>query len=120
VDQAGYALTADLEFGWLSGYVLTAGDGKTYDASTLVVAINTSAYRHVEGAHNASRSVPDRVAQRPGEGLPVAHGEAGVRSGDRSMPEERNRITGDQRAGLLLPPDERSAALSTTVTIPAS
>jgi UDP-N-acetylglucosamine 2-epimerase len=40
----------------------------------------------------------------------VAHVEAGLRSGDLSMPEERNRIAVDKVADLLLPPDERSAA----------
>jgi UDP-GlcNAc3NAcA epimerase len=43
-------------------------------------------------------------------GAPVAHVEAGLRSGDLSMPEERNRIEVDRLAALLLPPDERSAA----------
>jgi UDP-N-acetylglucosamine 2-epimerase len=43
-------------------------------------------------------------------GVPVAHVEAGLRSGDLSMPEERNRIEVDRSAQLLLPPDERSAA----------
>jgi UDP-GlcNAc3NAcA epimerase len=42
--------------------------------------------------------------------VPVAHVEAGLRSGDLSMPEERNRIAVDGMAELLLPPDERSAA----------
>jgi UDP-GlcNAc3NAcA epimerase len=42
--------------------------------------------------------------------VPVAHVEAGLRSGDLSMPEERNRIAVDRLASLLLPPDERSAA----------
>ena len=42
-------------------------------------------------------------------GVAVAHVEAGLRSGDRSMPEERNRIAVDRIADLLLPPDERSA-----------
>jgi UDP-N-acetylglucosamine 2-epimerase len=42
--------------------------------------------------------------------VPVAHLEAGLRSGDLSMPEERNRIAVDRVADLLLPPDERSAA----------
>ena len=42
--------------------------------------------------------------------VPVAHVEAGLRSGDLGMPEERNRIAVDQLAALLLPPDERSAA----------
>jgi UDP-N-acetylglucosamine 2-epimerase len=42
-------------------------------------------------------------------GVPVAHVEAGLRSGDLSMPEERNRIAVDRVAQLLFPPDERSA-----------
>jgi UDP-GlcNAc3NAcA epimerase len=42
--------------------------------------------------------------------VPLAHVEAGLRSGDLSMPEERNRIAVDRIADLLLPPDERSAA----------
>jgi UDP-GlcNAc3NAcA epimerase len=41
-------------------------------------------------------------------GIPVAHVEAGLRSGDLSMPEERNRIAVDRISQLLLPPDERS------------
>jgi len=41
-------------------------------------------------------------------GLPLAHVEAGLRSGDLSMPEERNRIETDRLAQLLLTPDERS------------
>jgi UDP-GlcNAc3NAcA epimerase len=41
-------------------------------------------------------------------GTPVAHVEAGLRSGDLSMPEERNRIEVDRISALLLPPDERS------------
>ncbi len=41
-------------------------------------------------------------------GVPVAHIEAGLRSGDLSMPEERNRIAVDATAELLLVPDERS------------
>ena len=39
---------------------------------------------------------------------PVAHVEAGLRSGDLEMPEERNRIAVDRIARLLLCPDERS------------
>ena len=43
-------------------------------------------------------------------GVPLAHIEAGLRSGDLSMPEERNRIEVDRLAQLLLAPDERSRA----------
>ncbi len=42
-------------------------------------------------------------------GVPVAHVEAGLRSGDLSMPEERARIEVDGLAALLFCPDERSA-----------
>jgi UDP-GlcNAc3NAcA epimerase len=41
-------------------------------------------------------------------GVPAAHVEAGLRSGDWSMPEERNRVAVDRMARLLLCPDERS------------
>ncbi len=43
-------------------------------------------------------------------GTPVAHVEAGLRSGDWTMPEERNRVEVDGLAALLLCPDERSRA----------
>jgi UDP-GlcNAc3NAcA epimerase len=43
-------------------------------------------------------------------GTPVAHVEAGLRSFDLEMPEERNRIAVDRISELLLCPDERSAA----------
>src|SRR6476646_982832 len=41
--------------------------------------------------------------------VPVAHIEAGLRSFDLEMPEERNRIEVDRLAALLLVPDARSA-----------
>lgn len=41
--------------------------------------------------------------------VPLAHVEAGLRSGDLSMPEEHARIEVDRLAALLLCPDERSA-----------
>ena len=47
---------------------------------------------------------------RAASGVPVAHVEAGLRSFDLEMPEERNRIEVDRIAALLLCPDERSAA----------
>jgi len=42
-------------------------------------------------------------------GVRQAHVEAGLRSGDLTMPEERNRIEVDRLAALLLCPDERAA-----------
>src|SRR5205814_7882098 len=44
-----------------------------------------------------------------GAQVPVAHVEAGLRSGDLTMPEERNRIEVDRISALLLCPDERAA-----------
>ena len=44
-------------------------------------------------------------------GIPVVHVEAGLRSGDLEMPEERNRIELDRLSALLLCPDERSAEM---------
>jgi UDP-GlcNAc3NAcA epimerase len=41
--------------------------------------------------------------------IPVAHIEAGLRSGDLGMPEERNRIAVDRIGLLLFAPDERSS-----------
>jgi UDP-GlcNAc3NAcA epimerase len=43
-------------------------------------------------------------------GAALAHVEAGMRSGDWSMPEEHNRVEVDSLARLLLCPDERSLA----------
>src|SRR3954452_1720923 len=43
------------------------------------------------------------------EGIDVAHVEAGLRSGDLSMPEEHARIEVDRIATVLFCPDERSA-----------
>src|SRR5262245_41108348 len=40
--------------------------------------------------------------------VPLAHVEAGLRSGDLTMPEEHNRIETDRLAWLLFCPDDRS------------
>jgi UDP-N-acetylglucosamine 2-epimerase len=46
---------------------------------------------------------------RAAAGRPIAHVEAGLRSFDLTMPEERNRVEVDRLSTLLLCPDERSA-----------
>ncbi len=55
---------------------------------------------------------------RAADGFPVAHVEAGLRSGDLSMPEERNRIEVDRLARLLLCPDERCAGVLRAEGVP--
>ena len=51
-------------------------------------------------------------------GYPVAHIEAGLRSGDLSMPEERNRIHVDRISDLLLCPDDNSRAILESEAVP--
>jgi UDP-GlcNAc3NAcA epimerase len=53
-------------------------------------------------------------------GVPVAHVEAGLRSGDLSMPEEHNRIAVDAMAALLLCPDEGSRETLAAENVPGS
>jgi UDP-GlcNAc3NAcA epimerase len=53
-------------------------------------------------------------------GLPLAHVEAGMRSGDMTMPEEHTRIEVDSIADLLLCPDERSKGILETEGVPGT
>ena len=51
-------------------------------------------------------------------GVPFAHVEAGMRSGDMTMPEEHTRIEVDSIADLLLCPDERSRGILESEGVP--
>lgn len=94
------------------GEPAVALDLRTSDVATITAAL----------AATISAETPDAVlvygdtnttlaGARAGAGLPVAHVEAGLRSGDLSMPEEHNRIEVDRLSALLFAPDERSAAV---------
>jgi UDP-N-acetylglucosamine 2-epimerase len=51
-------------------------------------------------------------------GVPLAHVEAGLRSGDLEMPEEQNRIETDRLSQLLFAPDERSRRILEAEGVP--
>ncbi len=76
----------------------------------IVAAISAEApdWVLVYGDTNSTRAGSEAAA---GVGVAVAHVEAGLRSGDLAMPEERNRIAVDRISQLLLAPDERSRAI---------
>lgn len=51
-------------------------------------------------------------------GVPIAHVEAGMRSGDMTMPEEHTRIEVDTVADVLFCPDERSRSILEAERVP--
>src|SRR6266850_2554692 len=85
-------------------------DLRTADPAAMKPAIRTAVEREhpdwvlVYGDTNTTAA----GARAAGE-VPVAHVEAGLRSFDLSMPEERNRIEVDRLSALLLTPETRSA-----------
>src|SRR4029079_14418835 len=88
-------------------------DLRTADVATLTPAIRevlTAEQPDLVVVLGDTNSTLAGARARTGVGLRIAHVEAGLRSGDLSMPEERARIEVDGLASLLLCPDERSGA----------
>ena len=82
----------------------TADVGRMQPAIGKVIAAEQPDWVLVYGDTNSTLAGARAAAQTP-----VAHVEAGMRSGDLTMPEEHNRIEVDRLSALLLCPDERSA-----------
>ena len=87
-------------------------DLRTADTSILEHALRDTIAHHTPDAVLVYGDTNSTLAgARAGAGLPVAHVEAGLRSGDLTMPEERNRIEVDRVSTYLFAPDERSAVI---------
>src|ERR1700757_1842966 len=83
----------------------TADSETMRPAIAAVLALENPDWTLVFGDTNSTLAGPQAAGDAA---VPVAHVEAGLRSGDLSMPEEHNRIAVDAVAQLLLCPDERS------------
>ena len=83
----------------------TADAGTMRPAIATVLAQERPDWTLVFGDTNSTRAGAEAAGDA---GIPVAHVEAGLRSGDLSMPEEHNRIAVDAMAALLLCPDQGS------------
>jgi UDP-N-acetylglucosamine 2-epimerase len=83
----------------------TADAAAMRPAIAAVLAQERPDWTLVFGDTNSTRAGTEAAGDA---GIPVAHVEAGLRSGDLSMPEEHNRVAVDAAATLLLCPDERS------------
>jgi UDP-GlcNAc3NAcA epimerase len=85
-------------------------DARTADVSSMVSGVRSAVENERPDWVLVYGDTNSTLAGAEGAGdVPVAHVEAGLRSFDLSMPEERNRIAVDRIAALLLCPDERSA-----------
>jgi UDP-N-acetylglucosamine 2-epimerase len=85
-------------------------DLRTADAATMTVPIREVVDREQPDWVLVYGDTNTTVAGAHAAGsVPVAHVEAGLRSFDLEMPEERNRIEVDGLSALLLAPDDRSA-----------
>ncbi len=83
---------------------------RTADAATMTVPIREVVEREQPDWVLVYGDTNTTVAGTHAAGsVPVAHVEAGLRSFDLEMPEERNRIEVDGLSVLLLAPDDRSA-----------
>ena len=86
-------------------------DARTRDVETMLpgllraLAVEKPDWALVFGDTNSTLAGARAAAEA---GVRIAHVEAGLRSGDWSMPEERTRVEVDDLAALLLCPDERS------------
>ncbi len=87
-------------------------DLRTSDPPTIEAALRATVADQMPDAVLVYGDTNSTLAgARAGAGLPIAHVEAGLRSGDLTMPEERNRIEVDRVSAFLFVPDERSGTI---------